>query len=240
MTFVIGAKKRTAGNAEETRAQGQVPGVLYGPDMQPVSFSVGAQVFQKMYAEAGRSSLVDVSIDAEAPVAALIQDVQYDPVSGRVIHIDFRQINLKKVMHAAVALVFVSEAPAVKGLGGTLVKALDALHVSCLPQDLVGHLDVDISVLKTFENIIRVGDIAVPTGMTVTDDPNTTVAKVLAPFTEEQLKAMEEQGPKSLDEIEVAKKEKKEGDEEGEEGASGDEKAPAEGKEEKSDKGKKE
>jgi large subunit ribosomal protein L25 len=219
MTYAISATKRT-GEAAELRASGLIPAVVYGPDIKPFSVAMPYQVFVSLYDKAGDSSIIDLSVEGSSePTKVLVQDVQYDPVSGRVTHIDFRQINMKKEMTAPVEIVFVGEANAVKSLGGTLVKALSTLNVKCLPQDLVGQIEVDISPLKTFSDTIRIGDISIPAGITVTDSPETTIAKVLAPLTEDQLKAMEEgTGPKSLDEIEVEEKGKKEDAEAGAEG----------------------
>ncbi len=213
MPFAIEVKKREAEGAEQIRANGLIPAIVYGPEMKPVSIAIAYHPFELLYRDAGESSLVDVSIESGAPVKALIQDVQYDPVSGRVIHVDFRQINMKKEMQAAIELRFVGEAPAVKELGGTLVKALPMIHIKCLPQDLVGHVDIVLASLINFDTVIRVKDIPLPAGITVLDNLETAVAKVAAPLTEDQIKAMEEQGPKSLEDIEVAEKGKKEEEE---------------------------
>ena len=115
-------------------------------------------------------------------------------------------------------MVFLGEAPAVKELGGTLVHNIEEVEVECLPKDLVSHLDVDLSVLKTFEDIIKISDLSIPAKLKILDLNNEqVVAKVLPPLTEEQLKAMEEvSAPVDLSKIETAGK-KKEETEEGEE-----------------------
>jgi large subunit ribosomal protein L25 len=219
MTHTIEATKREAGSAAALRAAGQIPGVLYGPETKPVVLAVPAHTFEILSRDAGGSSLIDVVIAGAEPVKALIQDVQYDPVTGRVVHVDFRQINMKKEMETGVVLQFAFESPAVKELGGTLIKTIDEVQIRCLPKDLVSQLEVDLRVLKTFDDAIRVKDLAVPSGITILNDPEMTVAKVAAPLTEDQLKAMEEEGPKSLEDIEVEEKGKKEEDATAEEGA---------------------
>ncbi len=219
MTYTIEAMQRESGTADMLRSSGRVPGVLYGPEIQPISLSVPAHAFGVLLEKAKGASLVDIVFaDAKAPVTAVIQDVQYDPISGRITHVDFRQINLKKEMKVPVTFRFVNESIAVKGLGGTLIKALSEVEIKCLPQDLIGFIDVDLSLLKTFDDVIRVRDLSVGVGVVILGDAETVVAKVTPPLTEDQLKAMEEgTGPKSLEDIEVEEKGKKE--EAGEEGA---------------------
>lgn len=231
--------KRTAGKAEKVRNAGRIPAVVYGPDMSPVAVSVDYREFEKLYRDAGESSLVDCAIEGEkAPVSVLVGEVQVDPVKRRVTHVDFRQIKMDKEMAATIALKFVGESGAVKGLGGTFLKAAAEIHARCLPKDLVGHIDVDITPLKTFTDTLHIKDLILPPGITVADDPDMVVAKVLAPLTEEQIKAMEEEGKKGVEAVEIEKKEKKEGEEEGAEGekvekAEKKEEAPQGKKEEK-------
>lgn len=206
MAFTLASTSRT-GQAAELRADSQLPAVVYGPDIQSISIAVPHQAFVKLYAEAGESTLVDLAVDAKEPIKVLIQDIQYDPVTGRVIHVDFRQINMKKELTAKVELKFVGESVAVKEAGGTLIKGLESIEVRCLPKDLVGSIDVDLSILKGFDDVIHVGDLPLSAGITVVGDLQTVVAKVKAPLTEEQLKAMEEAvAPVKLEEIELSEK----------------------------------
>lgn len=207
----ITAQKRDGTKAGDLRTHGQIPGVVYGPDREAVAISVDALVFNKLYNEAGESTLVDFTIEGEKePVKVLIQDVQFDPVKGNPIHVDFRQIQMGVEMSATTELVFVGEAPAVKALGGTLNTAKDTLDIKCLPKDLVSEVEVDISTLATFDDAIHVKDLKLPAGVTADEDGDRLVAKVVAPLTEEQFKAMEEENSAGVDKVEVEEKGKKE------------------------------
>lgn len=217
MTFSLSVKKRQ-GDAAELRTQGMVPGVVYGPGRDATSVVTGSVELEKLYNSAGESTLIDFSIEGESPVKVLIQDVQVDPVKGNITHVDFRQIKMDEEMTAEIELNFVGEAPAVKALGGTLVKSEDTLEIVCLPKDLVSSVDVDLSVLATFDDAIYVKDIALPAGIKLYDEDmaDALVAKVSAPLTEEQLKAMEESNAVGVDQIEVEKKGKEEKEDESE------------------------
>ena len=211
MPFSITAKKRTAIGAEEVRAAGEVPAVLYGGDRASTTpVSVSASAFAKLYDTAG-SSLVDFQVEGEPVVKVLIQDVQVDPVKGQAVHVDFRQINMNKEMSTTVELIFVGESAAVKGLAGTLAKNMNEVNVTCLPKDMVSEIEVDLSLLKTFEDAIRIKDIVVPAGIAIDEDQERVIATVTPPLSEEELKAMEDAAaPVDLAAIEVEKKGKEE------------------------------
>ena len=236
MTFLLKADIREAGTPEMTRAQGLVPCVMYGPQIKPVSIAIDYVTFEKLYRKAGESSLVDLSVGEAAPVKVLIQEVQHEPVKGRVTHVDFRQINMNKELETTIVLEFVGESLAVKGLGGTLIKALEELNIKCLPKDLVGSIVIDISKLNTFSDIIRISDLSLPAGIVSMDNLETVIAKVSAPLTEDELKALEEVGaPVDLSKIEASEKKGKEA-EEGEEGKDGEVAAGAKKDEKKEEK----
>lgn len=218
MTISFSVQKRNA-QAEETRAQGKIPGVIYGPEMESISVMADYNSFEKLFREAGESSLIDFQVEGGDTIKALIQDIQHDPVKGKMTHFDLRQINMTQEMHAHVVLKFVGEAPAVKEAGGTLMKSLEEVEVKCLPQDLVSELDVDLSVLKTCDDTIHVKDLVLPKGIQIVGDPDTMIAKVAAALTEDELKAMEETPAPTVEQVEVEKKgkEAKEGEEKKEE-----------------------
>ncbi|MBU2542588.1 50S ribosomal protein L25, partial [Patescibacteria group bacterium] len=133
------------------------------------------------------------------------------------IHFDLRQIKMGVEMSVSVELNFVGESPAVKEQGGTLVKSRDYVDIKCLPRDLVGEINVDLSVLKTFDDSIQVKDLILPEGIVVQDDPEMSLAKVQAPMTEDQLKAMDEAETPRIEDV-VVEGEKKEDVAEGDEG----------------------
>ena len=221
-TYTLQLAARTTEKPEDLRAEGSVPAVVYGPGVPATSVSVAIREFERLYKEAGTSSLIDVVIPGGSAVKVLVQDVQYSPATRAVIHVDLRTIDMTKEMQVEVVLHYVGEAPAVKSLGGTMMKMVETLSVTCLPQNLVSHIDVDVTTLNTFDDAIHVKDIALPEGIRVSDDVEMVVAKVVPPFTEEQLKKMEESGSVEVDltKIAVEEKGKKE-----EEAAEGEEKA---------------
>jgi len=203
MTFSIAVKTRTE-KSEKIREQGLIPAVLYGSGSEAKSVSVDGLVFEKLYKEAGESNLIDLTLDDNKESSKiLVQDVQVDPVRGNIIHADFMLINMNKEMFATLPVNYVGESAAIKELGGTLITGLRELNIKCLPKDLVGGIDFDLSILKTFEDVVHVGELVLPGGITATDNPDTVVAKVVPPLTEDQLKAMEETSTGTIADVEV-------------------------------------
>lgn len=211
MTSITVMKRDKQQEAAAIRAEGRIPGVVYGGDRNETTlFSIGYNEFEKLYQEAGESTLIDFSVDGDSEtVKVLIQDVQYEPVKGTFAHVDFKQIRMGEEMQANVELQFVGESQAVRE-GGTLNRGMDHVTIKCLPKDLVGHFEVDLSALATFDDSIKVQDLVVPEGVTIVDEPESTIATVSAPLTEEQLAAMEETTEASIDDVEVEQKGKAE------------------------------
>ncbi len=230
MTFSLSALKRTLGG-DKTRAEGQLPAVVYGGTAAPDSVAVDYPQFVKLYRQAGEASLIDLTIDGKDAGKVLVQDVQYDPVSDRPIHADFRRIDMNKLMTATVELKFTGEPPVVKALGGTLVTNLTSVQVRCLPKDLVSSLTIDLTGLNTYEDVIKVKDITLPRGVEIISAKQTDlVAKAVPALSEEELKALDEKGSAGADlsKIESAGKKKEEEAEDG--AAPADDKAKAEEK----------
>lgn len=216
MSYSLVAVKRSA-KGPKTRSAGQIPAVIYGAELPSASLAVEPAQFIKLYNEAGSASLIDMIVDGQNAGKAIVQEVQFDPVSDRIVHVDFRRIDMNKEMTTSVELRFVGEVPVIKASGGTLVTNLSEVEVTCLPKDLVSHIDIDVTGLTSFEQTITVKDIKVPSGIKIISPaPEALVAKPTPALTEEEIKAMEEasKAPVDLSKIESATK-KKEAEEEG-------------------------
>jgi len=211
MSYLLNAVSRAL-KGEKVRAEGILPAVIYGVGSETKSLSLSYVDFEKLFREAGEASLIDITIDGKDEGKVLVHEVQYDPVKGQMIHVDFRRIDMNKPITATVELVFVGEAPAVKELGGTLVHNVSEIEIECLPKDLVSHIDVDLSSLKTFDDVIKVKNLVLPAGFAVVGaHDEDALATVIPALTEEEIKAMEEESKTAdISKIEVAGKEKKE------------------------------
>lgn len=233
-TYPLSAAPRTlqGKKVKQLRDQGIVPGVMYGHQIEPVMLQVPAKALQKTIADAGFSSLVDLTIEGSNKERVLIHDLETDPVTDAVIHVDFFKVRLDQKTKAEVELNFVGVSPAVKDLAGILVKNLSTVEVEALPQDLPHDLEIDISKLATFDDLIHARDIVLPAGVELMIDGDLVVANVTPPRSEEEIKALDSEVVEDVTKVESAKKEKPEG----EEGEAGEEAAAPAGDADKGEK----
>ncbi len=202
-------KRNIPNNLNEMRKAGKIPAVFYGKKEESTPITVSRAEFEKVLKEAGESSIINLHGDA-IDVDVLIHDVDLDPVTDYPRHADFYAIEKGKKLEVKIPLEFVGVAPAVKDLGGILVKVMHEIEIEALPKDLPHTLEVDISGLKTFENVVIAGDIKLPAGVELKDKAENIVASVYEPKEE-----VAEVAPVDLSTIEVQKKgkEAKEGTE---------------------------
>lgn len=188
------------------RKNGLVPAVVYGSGIKPRHLAVKYLDLEKIYRQAGESSLIDLKIEPDAAVKTLISEIQVDPVSGRFLHVDFHQVKMDEQLKTEIPLKFIGEAEAVKALGGILETSLQKVAITCLPKDLVHEIEVDLSPLKTFDDLIHIKDLKVPSGIVILNSPDEVVALAVKPQEEEIKPAAET----PVAEIPVVGEEKKE------------------------------
>ena len=200
----ISAKLRGNKKPNALRKEGVLPAVLYGPKIKNLSLEVDAKSFEKIYQQAGRTSLISLEIKGggEEKFLVLIQDVQSDPLTDNLLNVDFYQPSLKQETEAKIPLVFEGEALAVKELGGTLIKRFQEIEVRALPQNFPHEIRVDVSGLKTFKDNILIKDLRVSEGVKILKKMEEIVALVVpAEKVEEELeKPIEEK----VEEVEKA------------------------------------
>lgn len=194
------------------RKKGILPAVLYGPKIKEAQpLELDEKEFEKVYKKAGESSLVSLEVEGKkTPV--LIREVARDPLTEKPIHVDFYQPSLEEEIVAKVPLVFEGEAPAVKDLGGTLVKNISEIEVRTLPQNLPHQIKVNIEKLKTFEDNILIKDLELPKEVKILRNPEEIVASVSPPekVEEELVKPIEEKVEEVERVVEKKKVEEKE------------------------------
>ncbi len=183
--------KTTKKEGIKERAQGSIASIMYGHGKPATSLWVERIAFEKLYASAGESSIIHIDVDGKSH-NALVQDVAFDPLSHRAIHIDFLQVKMNEVIEVSVPLEFIGESPAVRQLAGTLIKTLEEVEVSCLPKDLPHVLEVDLSKLATFEDNLTVADIVAPADVKILTNPETVIATVEQPRSDEDMEALNE------------------------------------------------
>jgi large subunit ribosomal protein L25 len=200
------------------RRAGQVPGVLYGGDAEPLAFAVDERELR--HALAARGAVVELQLGGDA-TPALLKDAQRHPVRGTTLHVDFLRVRLDVAIHSVVALELVGgeDAPGTKE-GGVLEHVTREVNIEALPTDIPERLELDVSQMQVNDTLFLSG-VTAPPGVTILDDPEETVVATLTPpKLQAELEALEEI------EAETAVVGEGEAPAEGEEAA---EEAPAEG-----------
>ncbi len=212
--LILNAKKRelSGKKVKKIREKGIVPAILYGPKIKNLPLEVDLKEFEKVYQETGESSLIQLEIDSKK-FLVLIHAVEIEAISQKPIHIDFYQPRLDEEITATVPLVFEGEAPAVKNLGGTLLKNIHELEVKALPHNLPHEIKVDISKLETFEENILVKNLIIPKEVKILKEPEETVAFVAEPEkVEEELEKPVEEKVEEVEKVEEKKESESEAD----------------------------
>lgn len=155
--FSLEAKIRTT-TARETREEGLIPAVVYGKDVPSTMIAVGVSDFIKVYREAGKSQIITLTVDGKK-YNTLVQEAQRHPVRGNFLHLDFININMKEKIEVNIPVTLVGESPAAKE-GGQINQILSEITVKCLPTDIVGSIEVDISSLNMGETL-HISDVKV-------------------------------------------------------------------------------
>ncbi len=214
------------GGARKARAAGHIPGVLYGHGEDPVAVSIQAREFDlALRGHKGGNPIVNLALNG-GEYTALIRDVQYDPLTHSILHLDFQHISLTETIEVRVAVHLTGLPVGVKDGGGILETILREIEVRCLPTAIPPFIEVDVSRLEIGDSV-HVRDISVA-DVTILNDGGETVATVVPPTVMEEKAAEEAVAEPGAAEPEVIAKGKKE---EGE--AAGD------AKDKKEEKGKK-
>ena len=223
--IILSAKiRKDLGKKTETlRKKGILPAVLYGPKIKNLNLEIDLKEFEKIFEVAGESSLISLSINGKKPkFLVLIHQIQKDPLTDKPIHVDFYQPLLEEEIEVAVPIILEGSSPAVKELGGTLVKNISEIKVKAKPQNLPHEIKIDISRLKTFEDNIKILDLKLPEEVKILGEleeilvfvsPPEKIEEELAKPVEEKVEEVEkiEKKPKEEEvEIEIEKTEKKE------------------------------
>lgn len=171
----------------ELRAAGFIPAVVYagGKDATPIKVS-HSTLIKLIHQHRIEGVVIHLKIqdDKKKNRPCLIKEIQYEPVHGGIVHVDFNEISLTKAIKVNIPVIAKGEAAGVKLEGGSLEHVLWEVEIECLPTDIPKEIIVDVTNLKLGEGI-HIKDIVLPSGVKILNDPNAVVISVAAPMKEE-------------------------------------------------------
>lgn len=168
---------RGKNEARRLRAKGRVPGVIYGAKKASLAVSVDPkQISRILQSESGHNTIFELHLNGEKS-QVMIVDWQYDPLKGKLLHIDMKRIAMDERIKVQVPIHLIGEAAGVKQQGGILDQVLREVEIECLPRDIPTHIDADISHL-VFGTVLRVADLPHSGSLKFITDANQTVAHI--------------------------------------------------------------
>ena len=178
----VEAKPRQGGgknDARRLRQTGMIPAVVYGAGQDSKAVTVDPKQMNRILrSESGHNSIFDLTLDGQT-AKVMIVDWQYEPIKSALLHVDLKRIAMDKVLQVSVPIVLKGEAPGVKVQGGILEQILREVEIECLPADIPGHIDADVSQLN-FGEVIRVSDLPHDDKVKFITDEGQPVAHVVA------------------------------------------------------------
>ena len=187
------------GVARKVRRAGFIPGILYGPEVEPLPVSVNTRELAALLRRFGHATkLIDMNLEGEGNARkVLIRELQTDPVTGEYLHVDLYQVSMSKKLYISTP-VYLTGTPAGVKLGGILEHVTREIEISCLPADIPERIEIDVSGLEIGESV-HVKDIKLERVDILTDLHQTiatvvppTVIKTAAETAAEEAKAAEE------------------------------------------------
>jgi large subunit ribosomal protein L25 len=211
----VEAQPREVGGSSQSRRlrrAGSLPGIVYGEGKVGMLIQVDAHTFSKaLKHHEGEHILMDLDIAGKGTKKVLLQDIQHNHLTGKIIHVDFHEISMTKKLRVEVPLRLVGEPVGVTQMGGVLEYLVRSIEIECLPTDIPEHIDADVSAL-TIAQRLSVGDIKLDAKYTILTNKDLPIAAVTAPR-EEEVAATPEAAVPGAAEPEVLREKKVEGEE---------------------------
>ncbi len=142
-------------HARRVRVSGLIPAVVYGAGQPSVAVTVDPKVITKiLYSESGHNTIFDLDLEGSPASKVMIVDWQNEPIKGKLLHIDLKRIAMDRAMRVSVPIQLTGAAIGVRTQGGVLTQILHEVEIECLPGNIPGHIDVDISDLEMNASIL--------------------------------------------------------------------------------------
>jgi large subunit ribosomal protein L25 len=173
-----GREAGTKNDARRVRREGKIPAVVYGAGKDAAPISVDPRhVLRILRSDTGHNTIFDLAMNGGEKTKVMIVDWQYEPIKGHLLHIDLKRIAMDKALRVSIPIVLQGVPAGVKTEGGILEQLLREVEIECLPGDIPGHIDVDVSEL-TFGKVLRVVDLPHNPKLKFLSDANQPVAHV--------------------------------------------------------------
>jgi large subunit ribosomal protein L25 len=174
------------------RRSGITPANIYGHNVQSTPIQVDTHDLSLLVRRAGRTALITLSVEGERETrAVLIRDYKRRPTTGDLVHVDFMQVSMREKLTVTVPLQMTGHAPVLDTSDAVVFQSLESVQVECLPGDIPQHIEIDVSGLEDASQSVHVRDLAVPSGVTILNDPDIVVVSVTLKTAQAEVEAEE-------------------------------------------------
>lgn len=200
----LGAQPRNVfgKNLRKFKYQGLIAGNIFGVDFTSKAVTLNLKDFMPVYKQAKETGVIYIQVDKDE-IPVLIRQIQYHPVENRILHVDFRKINLRQKLETDVPVQIIGESIAVSQKGGVLLTQSDHLLIEALPQDIPQYIEVDITSLTEIGGEIKVSDLPKSDAYEIKED----VDKVIVSVTEHKEESITPETEQAAPEITAEKPE---------------------------------
>ena len=201
LNLSVNKREVTGKKVSELRSNGLTPIHMYGPEIESSPLQCDSKILDRVITDAGTNIPVTVNVDGgEQNNLCFIREVQYHPVTNKVLHVDFMKVQVEKSVRAQVPISVIGTSPAVRTMGGTLLQPLLTLTVEALPLEIPKTIILEAELLVDFETNFYVSDIEVDEGVNVINEASEMVASVVAPRVE-RIESEGEEGDETETEV---------------------------------------
>src|SRR5207302_3061951 len=162
------------------RREGRLPAVLYGQRAASVSLELDMHEFERMYARAGKTQLIDLTVESGRPHKVLVKEVQRSPRRNTVLHVDFHQVSLRERLQVDVPISVTGEVDPAQAGDADVIQVLNVLRVECVPTRIPEVIEVNVSGLTESNPTIRVVDVELPQGVDAVADADDVIVRLAA------------------------------------------------------------
>ena len=182
---------RGKGAARATRRAGLVPAIVYGHKLEPTAVQLPERVIRRFLGTIGENAMINMELGQDKIETVMLKEVQIDPVTRQIVHVDFLRVSLEEQVTAHVPITLIGTAPGIAE-GGIQEFLLREIQVECQAGQMPENIEIDVSALEIGDRI-RVGDLPSLENISVLDDPVTIIVAVAIPTLREEEVVVEEE-----------------------------------------------
>ena len=185
LSLLVSKRKVLRKKVKNLRKNGIIPLHIYGPDVESFSLEAKASDVMSVLSKAGSNVPVSLSVEGQ-DILSFVRELQWDPLTEALLHVDFLQVDPKKELLVNVPIVLSGEAPAAKETGGNVVQYAQTVEIKALPLSIPKEFTLSVDTLLTLDDVLRASDISLPENVTLETASDLPVARVQLPKVEEE------------------------------------------------------